>query len=111
MMYPRLIINFVMLKLILGLCGIGGPYVVGILAPNQTLTEWRLVFWIIFAVTVVTNVVFVLFASGEVQEWNDPNFERKKQTKKDEELEFKEAEKLLTLEKVQIVATEGINGA
>lgn len=70
----------------------------GILVTNQTLTEWILVFWIIFAVTVVTNIVFVLFGSGEVQEWNDPNFERSK--KKDKMIEMKEVEKLLTIEKV-----------
>ncbi|OXU27024.1 hypothetical protein TSAR_003443 [Trichomalopsis sarcophagae] len=92
-----------------GLCGFGGPYVVGILVPNQSLTEWILVFWIIFAVTVVTNVVFVLFGSGEVQEWNNPNFERSK--KKSKMIEMQEVEKLLTVKKVQLAVAidEGIN--
>ncbi|XP_011860733.1 PREDICTED: putative inorganic phosphate cotransporter [Vollenhovia emeryi] len=54
--------------------GIITPYIVGELAPEQTLTQWRTVFWIVLGVFVVTNVIFVLFASGEVQRWNDPNF-------------------------------------
>lgn len=54
--------------------GIITPYIVGVLTPNQTVNEWRLVFWIIFFVFVITNMAFVLFASGEVQYWNDPEF-------------------------------------
>lgn len=54
--------------------GIFTPYIVGVLAPEQTLSQWRLVFWIVLGVFVVTNLIFVLFASGEVQYWNDPEF-------------------------------------
>ncbi|XP_014215960.1 putative inorganic phosphate cotransporter [Copidosoma floridanum] len=57
--------------------GILTPYVVGLLTPNQTLAEWRVVFWIVAGVLLGTNVVFVLWASGEVQEWNNPEFLRK----------------------------------
>ncbi|XP_053987943.1 putative inorganic phosphate cotransporter isoform X1 [Hylaeus volcanicus] len=57
--------------------GIVTPYIVGVLTPNEGLSEWRLVFWIVFAVFVVTNVVFVLYASGEVQYWNNPDFVRR----------------------------------
>lgn len=56
--------------------GILTPYIVGELTPNGSLTEWRLVFWIVLAVFLVTNLVFVLYASGEVQYWNDPEFIR-----------------------------------
>ncbi|XP_029050700.1 putative inorganic phosphate cotransporter [Osmia bicornis bicornis] len=56
--------------------GILTPYIVGELTPNGTLTEWRLVFWIVLAVFLVTNLIFVLYASGEVECWNDPEFIR-----------------------------------
>ncbi|XP_017798778.1 PREDICTED: putative inorganic phosphate cotransporter [Habropoda laboriosa] len=57
--------------------GILTPYIVGVLTPNEYLSEWRLVFWIVFAVFVVTNLIFVLYASGEVEYWNDPEFIRR----------------------------------
>ncbi|KAI4456697.1 solute carrier family 17 [Holotrichia oblita] len=59
--------------------GIITPYLAGALTENHTLTEWRLVFWISLGVFVVTNIVYVIFASGEEQWWNradDPNFRR-----------------------------------
>ncbi|XP_076627177.1 putative inorganic phosphate cotransporter [Colletes latitarsis] len=62
--------------------GIITPYIVGVLTPNETLTEWRLVFWIVFGVFVVTNIVFILFASGEVEYWNDPEFIRREREEK-----------------------------
>lgn len=54
--------------------GIITPYIVGVLAPDQTLGQWRLVFWIVLGVFIVTNVIFVVYANGEVQYWNDPEF-------------------------------------
>ncbi|XP_058791949.1 putative inorganic phosphate cotransporter isoform X2 [Phymastichus coffea] len=53
--------------------GILTPYIVGVLTPHQTVGEWRLVFWIVLAVFLATNLLFVLYASGEVQPWNDPD--------------------------------------
>ncbi|KAG4078473.1 hypothetical protein HA402_009185 [Bradysia odoriphaga] len=52
--------------------GILSPYIVGVMTPNSSLTEWRAVFWISFAIFVSTTVVYVLWASGEVQPWNYP---------------------------------------
>ncbi|CAK9834371.1 Putative inorganic phosphate cotransporter [Anthophora retusa] len=57
--------------------GILTPYIVGVLTPHETIAEWRLVFWIVFAVFIVTNLIFVLYASGEVEYWNDPEFIRR----------------------------------
>lgn len=48
------------------------PYLVGVLTPNRTLTEWRLVFIISCVILVVTNIVYLIFASGETQAWNTP---------------------------------------
>lgn len=39
---------------------------------QSSLTEWRAVFWISFGIFVVTTVVYVIWASGEVQPWNYP---------------------------------------
>lgn len=54
--------------------GIITPYIVSEIASEQLLTQWRTVFWIVLGVFIVTNLIFVLFASGEVQYWNDPDF-------------------------------------
>lgn len=75
--------------------GIITPYIVGELAPDQLLTQWRTVFWIVLGVFIVTNIIFVVFASGEVQYWNDPDFvlqDREERRQKKEE-ERKSAEK------------------
>ncbi|XP_046750723.1 putative inorganic phosphate cotransporter isoform X1 [Diprion similis] len=67
------------------LAGIVTPYVVGVLTPNQTVTEWRLVFWITFAVFMVTNVGVLFWQKGEIQYWND--LESRKNEPKDVESE------------------------
>lgn len=54
------------------LTGILAPTVVGLLTPNQTVYEWRIVFWITFVVFLASNAIFDLWADGEVQSWNDP---------------------------------------
>ncbi|XP_033214215.1 sialin-like isoform X2 [Belonocnema kinseyi] len=54
--------------------GIVTPLIVGALTPNKSLTEWRTVFWIVLVVFIITNIVFVIYASGEVQDWNAPDF-------------------------------------
>jgi MFS transporter, ACS family, solute carrier family 17 (sodium-dependent inorganic phosphate cotransporter), other len=48
------------------LTGIVGPVLVGVLTPNQTLFEWRVVFWIAFVVFNVTNLIYVIWASGKL---------------------------------------------
>lgn len=68
--------------------GILTPHIVALLAPNDTYIEWRLVFWIVFGVFVLTNIIFVLYASGEVQYWNDPEFLRKEREGKVNEQKF-----------------------
>jgi MFS transporter, ACS family, solute carrier family 17 (sodium-dependent inorganic phosphate cotransporter), other len=59
------------------LTGILGPYLVGVLTPNTSLYEWRTVFWIAFGVFNVTNVVYIIWASGEIQDFNDPELLKK----------------------------------
>jgi len=52
--------------------GFLGPYLVGALTTNHRLSEWRLVFWIAFVVFNVTNLVYIIWASGEVQPFDSP---------------------------------------
>lgn len=39
---------------------------------QRTVKEWRVVFWIMVVVLVITNFVYVCFGSGEQQPWNEP---------------------------------------
>ena len=64
------------------LSGIGSPYIIGILTTNQTLYEWRQFFWILLGLSLSSNVIFLLFGSGEVQAWNDPEFDKENSRKK-----------------------------
>lgn len=60
------------------LSGVLSPYLIGILTPNQTLSEWQLVFWIMFVILILVNLIYLIWGSGKVQKWNDPAFEREK---------------------------------
>ncbi|XP_016964204.1 putative inorganic phosphate cotransporter [Drosophila biarmipes] len=52
--------------------GVITPYLVGVMTPNASLLEWRLVFWVAFGVLCVTAVIYCIWASGEVQPFNNP---------------------------------------
>lgn len=41
-------------------------------SAQSTLKEWRFVFWISFVIFMVTTVVYVLWASGKTQLWDNP---------------------------------------
>jgi len=58
--------------------GVVSPYLVGVMTPNATLLEWRLVFWVAFGVLVVTAIVYCIWASGDVQPFNDGTNSNKK---------------------------------
>ncbi|XP_058793650.1 sialin-like [Phymastichus coffea] len=67
--------------LVNGISVIGGmlsPYIVGVITPNQTISEWRIVFWIVFALFITSNFVYLIYGSADVQEWNNPNFKNQK---------------------------------
>ncbi|XP_023173368.1 putative inorganic phosphate cotransporter [Drosophila hydei] len=51
--------------------GVVTPYLVGVMTPNASLLEWRTVFWVAFGVLCVTAVIYCIWASGEVQPFND----------------------------------------
>ncbi|XP_031355090.1 putative inorganic phosphate cotransporter [Photinus pyralis] len=50
--------------------GIIVPYVVAILAKQQTLEEWRIIFIILAVIYVVTMIPFLLFGTGERARWD-----------------------------------------
>lgn len=50
--------------------GILTPYVVGVLTTNRSAEEWRIVFWLMALVSVLTNMVFIIFGSCSLQNWN-----------------------------------------
>ncbi|XP_016944953.2 putative inorganic phosphate cotransporter [Drosophila suzukii] len=58
--------------------GVISPYLVGVMTPNATLLEWRIVFWVAFAVLCITAVVYCIWASGEIQPFNDGTNSNKK---------------------------------
>lgn len=53
------------------LSGMIAPLSVGFLIKNKSISEWRVVFWIMFLALFVSNIFFVMFGSGEVQDWNE----------------------------------------
>ncbi|KAF6203236.1 hypothetical protein GE061_003654 [Apolygus lucorum] len=75
------------------------PIIVDLLEPPWgidlygSLREWRLVMWVTFVVMSVTNVIYVLFATADIQSFNSPeDAERIKQEKEAKKAE-KEAKK------------------
>ena len=60
------------------LTGVVSPILIGYLVPDNTLEQWTWVFWILVAVSVITNVIFLEWGDGKIQKWNDPDFKIKK---------------------------------
>ncbi|XP_063825389.1 putative inorganic phosphate cotransporter [Ostrinia nubilalis] len=56
---------------IAAIAGIIMPYLVGLLTPDQTIGQWRIAFWTVFAVLIGTNILYVIWGSGEQQWWDD----------------------------------------
>lgn len=36
------------------------------------MSEWRVVFWTAFVIFAITSVIYAIWASGELQPWNNP---------------------------------------
>lgn len=82
--YPSVVVNpndlspnysgtiMAMANVFTSLSGVATPYVAGVLTTNQTLLEWRNVFWITFVVSTVTALIYGIWGDAEVQHWNDP---------------------------------------
>jgi hypothetical protein len=53
-----------------------GPYIVGVITngpSGNTVTQWRIVFYITAAVSVSCAIFFFFFASGELGDWETVN--------------------------------------
>ncbi|XP_050432550.1 sialin-like isoform X2 [Adelges cooleyi] len=76
------------------LSGMATPYVAGLLTPNRTISEWRLVFWIMLVVMVASSMLFTVIGSGETQFWDDMEYEKRKnyQEKDESQKNYQESE-------------------
>ncbi|KAH7728881.1 Major facilitator superfamily [Aphelenchoides avenae] len=45
------------------------PILVGILAPDNTISEWRMVFFVVFGILLLSNVAFCFLCSAEAEPW------------------------------------------
>lgn len=62
--------------------GIVAPLLVQFLVTDEgDPAQWRIVFFLSSIVYVVTDIIFILFGSGEIQEWNEDPEERAKRSK------------------------------
>ncbi|KAF2903418.1 hypothetical protein ILUMI_02771 [Ignelater luminosus] len=52
------------------LTGIAVPYLVAKIAENQSMHQWQNVFWVTFVVCTVTNIIYIIWASGERRKWD-----------------------------------------
>lgn len=48
---------------------------------EKYIEQWRLVFWITFAVNIITLIVYLIWGSGEVQPWNNADDQEKAEGK------------------------------
>ncbi|KAH8260040.1 putative inorganic phosphate cotransporter [Drosophila bipectinata] len=58
--------------------GLVSPYVAGLLTPNANMTEWRVVFWLTLGILSATVIVYLIWASGEIQPFDDGTNSNKK---------------------------------
>uniref|UniRef100_A0A1I8P2I3 Major facilitator superfamily (MFS) profile domain-containing protein n=1 Tax=Stomoxys calcitrans TaxID=35570 RepID=A0A1I8P2I3_STOCA len=55
------------------ICGFLAPYVIGlIINHNETMLQWRKVFWLAGGLNIAGNIIYILFASAEEQSWSRP---------------------------------------
>lgn len=51
---------------------INRPFLVGVIATDSSsVTQWRTVFWIAFGIFNITNIIYIVWASAEIQPFND----------------------------------------
>lgn len=50
--------------------GIIGPFIVGALTNNESLEEWKLVFWILGGISTGCALMFVIFSDTKRQSWD-----------------------------------------
>ncbi|XP_061393726.1 sialin [Musca vetustissima] len=55
------------------ICGFLAPYVIGlIINHNETMLQWRKVFWLAGGLNIAGNLIYLIFASADEQSWSRP---------------------------------------
>lgn len=57
--------------------GIISPILTGLITKNQTLEEWRGVFYVVVGFYIFALIFYDIFARGEIQEWSAKEDEQK----------------------------------
>ncbi|XP_037936504.1 putative inorganic phosphate cotransporter [Teleopsis dalmanni] len=53
------------------ICGFLSPYVIGLIINHrETLTQWRIVFWLAAGLNIGGNFIYLIFASADEQNWS-----------------------------------------
>lgn len=56
------------------LAGISAPIFLGIMTPDSSLEQWRLVFWTTFGISMIATIIYSIWASAKVQPWNNSKY-------------------------------------
>ncbi|KIH51450.1 hypothetical protein ANCDUO_18464 [Ancylostoma duodenale] len=51
------------------------PVIVGIVKKTGTLSEWHILFGFVAVVNIIAGTIFLIFGSGDVQEWGQDDKE------------------------------------
>lgn len=71
--------------------GFLAPFTVGQLTPHKSQEEWRVVFYIAAAICIFGNIFYLIFGSGELQDWakeEEETSDVKQKLKDDAEIEL-----------------------
>eukprot|EP00794_Sanderia_malayensis_P005562 gene5562-6248_t len=56
--------------------GFLSPMLTGMITREKRASEWKVVFWITFAVYIIATGLYSIMCSGELQPWGDPDTEQ-----------------------------------
>ncbi|XP_071576585.1 putative inorganic phosphate cotransporter [Temnothorax nylanderi] len=67
------------------ICSILAPLLCAVIVTDESSAyQWDIVFYVLAVISLLSNLVFVIFGKGEVQWWNEPETQRQKQRGKEE---------------------------
>lgn len=61
---------YAIINAVSSLSGVIGPLLIGEFTKDKSLYGWRLVFWIMFAVSTFTSIIFIIWGSADRQEFD-----------------------------------------
>ncbi|GBN55623.1 hypothetical protein AVEN_348-1 [Araneus ventricosus] len=62
------------------------PVITGLVTTHETLSEWRIVFWINLGIVGSSGLVYALFGSADIQSWNYPEIEHSGEVERKQEV-------------------------